>query len=61
MTLCHPDAVIYRKSFNTNKEELAGILYKLYNNKVFDGKLDAPITWNKKLTTTAGRCLCNQR
>lgn len=33
----------------------------MYNEKVFDNKLNIPIAWNKKLTSTAGRCLCNKR
>lgn len=56
MRLCHPDAVKFRKNYNANKEELGEILYKLFNDKIFDGKLNTPISWNKKLQTTAGRC-----
>lgn len=55
MMLCHPDAKKYRENFKQNKEELTTILYDMYNNKVFDDKLDVTIIWNKKLTTTAGR------
>lgn len=57
MTFCHPDARIYRDSYRTKKEELARILYDMYNGQLFDRKLDVPITWNKKLLNTAGRCL----
>lgn len=59
--MCHPDAIKFRKSFNPNKGELTEILYKLYNEKVFENKLSIPITWNKKLTSTAGRCMCNKK
>lgn len=55
MMLCHPEAKKYRENFKANKEELTNILYKMYNEKVFRGKLDVDIIWNKKLTTTAGR------
>lgn len=61
MKLCHPDAIKFRKSFNPNKGELTEILYKLYNEKVFENRLNLPITWNKKLTSTAGRCTCSKK
>ncbi|XP_061397046.1 germ cell nuclear acidic protein [Musca vetustissima] len=54
---CHPDALIYRESYRTKKEDLANILYELYNKKLFGNRLDVPLTWNKKLSNTAGRCL----
>jgi predicted SprT family Zn-dependent metalloprotease len=59
--LCHPDAVAYRQNYKTKKEELAAKLFDLYNEKVFDGQLTAPITWNKKLLNTAGRCNNSKR
>lgn len=55
MMLCHPDAKKYRENFKAHKEELTKILYKMYNEKVFESKLNVDIFWNKKLTTTAGR------
>lgn len=55
MLLCHPDAKRFRENFKSNKEELTQILYKMFNDDVFGGKLDLNIVWNKKLTTTAGR------
>lgn len=55
MILCHPDAKKYRENFKANKDELTKILYEMYNDKVFDSKLNIDIFWNKKLTTTAGR------
>lgn len=55
MLLCHPDAIKFRKNFKAHKEELTSILYKLYNEKLFDGKLMVDVVWNKQLTKTAGR------
>lgn len=55
MMLCHPDAKKFRENFKSNKEELTKILYNLFNEKVFENKLNLDIIWNKKLTTTAGR------
>lgn len=55
MLLCHPDAMKFRKNFKAHKEELTTILYNLYNEKLFDGKLKVDIVWNKQLTKTAGR------
>lgn len=53
--LCHPDAKKFRENFKAHKEELTTILYKLFNERVFDNKLNIDIVWNKKLLTTAGR------
>ncbi|KAL5276321.1 ACRC.2 family protein [Megaselia abdita] len=60
-SLCHPDALIYKENFKDMKEELTKKLYELYNEKCFKNKLDVPITWNKKLTNTAGRCANKRR
>lgn len=49
MMLCHPDAKKFRENFKSHKEELAAILYKLFNEKVFENKLDVEIIWNKKV------------
>uniref|UniRef100_A0A1I8NNV2 SprT-like domain-containing protein n=1 Tax=Stomoxys calcitrans TaxID=35570 RepID=A0A1I8NNV2_STOCA len=54
---CHPDALYYRDNYRTKKEDLANILYELYNQKLFNNRLNVPLTWNKKLSNTAGRCL----
>ncbi|XP_065361595.1 germ cell nuclear acidic protein [Calliphora vicina] len=56
-TLCHPDALYYRDNYRTKKEDLSKILYDMYNEKLFKNQLNVPITWNKKLSNTAGRCL----
>ncbi|CAO1382378.1 unnamed protein product [Diamesa serratosioi] len=55
-SLCHPEALLYRENFKLKKLELTEKLYKLYNDKVFDNRLEVPVSWNKKLTNTAGRC-----
>lgn len=55
MIYCHPDAKKFRDNFKSHKEELTTILYKMYNEQVFGGKLDINVEWNKKLLTTAGR------
>ena len=60
-SLCHPEALLYRENFKLKKDELVEKLYKLYNDKVFDNKLDVPVNWNKKLTNTAGRCNNSRR
>lgn len=49
-------ALYYRDTYKTTKEELTQKLYSLYNEKVFNNELNIPITWNKKLLNTAGRC-----
>ncbi|XP_023291506.2 putative uncharacterized protein DDB_G0277255 [Lucilia cuprina] len=56
-TLCHPDALYYRDNYRNKKEDLSRILYDMYNEKLFKNQLNVPITWNKKLSNTAGRCL----
>lgn len=58
---CHPDALPYRNNFKSNRDELKDILYQLYNEKVFDNKLNVPVFWNKKLLKTAGRCTSRKR
>ncbi|KAL5275451.1 ACRC family protein [Megaselia abdita] len=60
-SVAHPDAIYYRDSFKTRKEELCLKLNELYNKKVFNGELQVPITWNKKLLTTAGRCMTTKK
>lgn len=54
----HPDAFQYHKSFSKLKDNLVNLLYKLFNSKAFDMKLpeEMKITWNVRLTTTAGYC-----
>ncbi|XP_039960050.1 putative uncharacterized protein DDB_G0277255 isoform X1 [Bactrocera tryoni] len=56
-SLCDPKALCYRENYRTKKEELANLLYELYNEKLFQNKLEVPLQWNKKLCNTAGRCL----
>lgn len=58
---CHPEAIPYRNNFKANRDKLTERLFDLYNLNVFDCKLVAPVTWNKKLTSTSGRCLTRKR
>eukprot|EP00092_Neocalanus_flemingeri_P037609 GFUD01040945.1.p1 GENE.GFUD01040945.1~~GFUD01040945.1.p1 ORF type:complete len:876 (+),score=218.63 GFUD01040945.1:336-2630(+) len=55
---CHPSARPYLKNFNKQKTELASRLYNLYNTECFENALpeDMDITWNVRLTKTAGLC-----
>lgn len=54
----HPDAKKYKLDYRNNKEELCTILYKLYNEKVFNNKLpsDTLIEWNIRMRGSAGYC-----
>ncbi|KAK6172504.1 hypothetical protein SNE40_016140 [Patella caerulea] len=54
----HPDSIRFTKQFKKTYEELTAILYKIYNETVFDLKLpeDLSIIWNKRLLRTAGYC-----
>lgn len=56
-----PDALFYRVNYKSEKENLSKRLYDLYNKEVFDGRLNVPIEWNKKLSNSAGRCLNKKR
>jgi len=55
---CHPAALPYLKNFPKQKVELASRLYTLYNTECFGGALpeEMEITWNVRLTKTAGLC-----
>lgn len=44
-SLCHPEALMYRENFKLKKQDLTEKLYKLYNDKVFDNRLDVPVNW----------------
>lgn len=44
-SLCHPEALMYRENFKLKKQELTDKLYKLYNDKVFDNKLEVLVNW----------------
>lgn len=56
--IADPLAVTYRELYKQKREELADKLFAIYNEKVFEGALTAvPLKWNKKLLTTAGRCV----
>ena len=55
---CHPESVKYIKNFKSTKTELAERLYQMYNVEIFENALpdDMQITWNVRLTKTAGLC-----
>lgn len=52
---------MFRQCYKTKKEELTKKLAEIYNEAIFDSALDIPITWNKKLTNTAGRCCLTKK
>nr|CAG4650880.1 EOG090X0464 [Simocephalus serrulatus]SVE94165.1 EOG090X0464 [Simocephalus serrulatus] len=54
----HIDAVPYIKNFRKYRDELTARLFVLFNEKVFKNNLprDFSITWNSRLTRTAGYC-----
>lgn len=56
LDLCSMDVRKYRTHFNSTKDKLMAELYELYNREVFEEKMNVPLSWNKKLTCTAGRC-----
>lgn len=55
---CHPEAKKYLTKFNNSKVELSQRLYQLFNTECFDSCLpqDFDISWNVRLTKTAGLC-----
>ncbi|CAH1392486.1 unnamed protein product [Nezara viridula] len=59
--MCHPGAVKYRGiSYSKHKNELAHLLFKLFNKEIFAGKLPPlEIKWSDELTTTAGVTKCS--
>uniref|UniRef100_A0A1A9ZBC1 SprT-like domain-containing protein n=1 Tax=Glossina pallidipes TaxID=7398 RepID=A0A1A9ZBC1_GLOPL len=56
-SFCHPEALSYRENYHTQKQELSKVLYDLFNETVFNNKLEVQVIWNKRLCSTAGRCL----
>ncbi|XP_058791016.1 germ cell nuclear acidic protein-like [Phymastichus coffea] len=55
-------AMVYRVKYPSLKEELCKVLFKLFNEKVFDYKLpeDMSIEWSIRLRGTAGKCYNKQ-
>jgi len=55
-----PDAVQFMKKFKMKsaKDELLKKVFLIFNESIFDGKLpgDMKLTWNNRLTSTAGLC-----
>ena len=56
---CHPEATKYVKNYSRYKQHLVNLLFHLFNTKAFDTNLpaDMEITWNPRLTKTAGLCI----
>nr|CAG4647806.1 EOG090X0464 [Moina brachiata]SVE92939.1 EOG090X0464 [Moina brachiata] len=54
----HPEAIPFLRTFKKTKDELTSRLFYLFNEVVFDNLLqrDFSITWNNRLTRTAGYC-----
>lgn len=54
----HPEAPPFIRSFKKTRDELTRRLFELFNETVFDNQLqrDFSITWNNRLTRTAGYC-----
>ena len=54
----HPDAVQYVKSFKKLRNELTLKMFNIFNEEVFHNQLprDFSLTWNNRLTRTAGYC-----
>ena len=53
-----PGTPAYKRDFNKNRDKIIGELFQLFNKTVFSGQLpaDMQITWNKRMTKTAGFC-----
>ena len=49
---------MFREGFKQRKQELAIRLYEMFNEKVFENRLPEcmEITWNDRMTKTAGFC-----
>ncbi|CAB0014501.1 unnamed protein product [Nesidiocoris tenuis] len=52
----HPKATFFKDKFAKEKENLTKLLFRIFNDKVFDGQLpeDMEIEWSGRLTTSAG-------
>lgn len=54
----HVEAIPYMKNFRKNRDELTNRLFKTFNDGIFRShfQTDFSITWNSRLTRTAGYC-----
>nr|SVE74109.1 EOG090X0464 [Daphnia barbata] len=54
----HADTIPYIKNFRKTRDELTIRLFKMFNEKIFNNHFlpDFSITWNARLTRTAGYC-----
>ncbi|XP_014212099.1 uncharacterized protein LOC106641992 [Copidosoma floridanum] len=55
-------AMTYRNKYTVLKEELCKVLFRVFNEKVFQSKLpdDMVVEWSVRLTGTAGKCYNKQ-
>ena len=53
-----PGTPAYKRDFNKKRENVISELFQLFNKTIFGGQLpaDMQITWNKRMTKTAGFC-----
>ena len=53
-----PGTPAYKRDFNKKRDKVIGELFRLFNKTVFGNQLpaDMQITWNKRMTKTAGFC-----
>lgn len=42
---CDPEAEKYKTKFKRNKDDLVAILFKLFNEKVFDNKVNLSVSF----------------
>nr|SVE75050.1 EOG090X0464 [Daphnia dolichocephala] len=54
----HTDTIPYMKNFRKTRDELTIRLFKMFNEEIFNNhfRSDFSITWNARLTRTAGYC-----
>nr|SVE75680.1 EOG090X0464 [Daphnia hispanica] len=54
----HADAIPYMKNFRKKRDELTNRLFKIFNEEIFHShfQTDFSLTWNSRLTRTAGYC-----
>lgn len=54
----HPDAIPFLKNFRKHRDELTNRLFLMFNDEIFNNFFEPnfSITWNARLTRTAGYC-----
>lgn len=59
---CDPNALYYRSNFRRKRDDLVDRLFKLFNLKVFDEKLqNVKVTWSRTRLKTGGSCEYRKR